>query len=50
MHGPSGPFFLEQKMLSILTAFILYHFNAGWPWWWAFVILIICRFIYLAAK
>lgn len=28
---------MQSEMLTILTAFFLYHGDAGWVWWFAFV-------------
>lgn len=30
---------MQSEMLAILTAFFLYHGDAGWGWWLAFVLV-----------
>lgn len=35
-------------MLHLLTGFILFHFDAAWPFWWVFVAIMICQLAAMA--
>jgi Ca2+/Na+ antiporter len=38
---------MQSEMLAILTAFFLYHGDAGWVWWFAWV-LTCCLYVWLS--
>lgn len=37
-------------MLTLLTAFALHVFGAGWPWWTAFVVILIADVLIAIAR
>ena len=38
---------MQSEMLAILTAFFLYHGDAGWGWWCVYVL--VC-FLYISLE